>query len=81
MQQQYARRCVPCGAPRTLPPMKTLLRLALACALVAVLVKWTRQWSEDSDSLPTLNPFRDAEPDVEEPLRGEDLRVAQNSPF
>jgi len=81
MAQQCDRRCVCCNAPRTLTPMKTLLKLALAGALASVLYKWARQWAEDSDSLPTLNPVRDAEPNVAEPLRDEDLRVAQNAPF
>ena len=60
--------------------MKTLLRLALAGALVALVVRWARQWSAE-DGLPTLNPVRDAEPNAAEPLRDEDLRVAQNAPF
>lgn len=68
-------------ARSTLMPMKTLLKLALAGALAAVFFKWARQWAEDSDALPTLNPVRDAEPNVAEPLQDEDLRVAQNSPF
>jgi hypothetical protein len=61
--------------------MKTLLKLALVGALTAVLVKWARQWAEDSDALPILNPVRDAEPNAAEPLQDEDLRVAQNAPF
>jgi hypothetical protein len=62
--------------------MKTLLKVALAGALAAVLVKWTRQWQTDEGAgLPTLNPVRDAEPNHAEPLRDEDLRVAQNAPF
>jgi hypothetical protein len=60
--------------------MKTLLKLALAGALAAVLVRWARQWSTEND-LPTLNPIADAEPTVAEPLRDEDLRVAQNAPL
>ena len=61
--------------------MKTLLRFALAGVLAAVLVRWARQWSEAWDDLPTVNPVRDAEPTTAEPLRDEDLRVAQNAPF
>ena len=61
--------------------MKTLLKLALAGALAAVFVKWARQWIEDSDEAPIVNPVRDAEPTVAEPLQDEDLRVAQNAPF
>ena len=82
MTQQSARRCGRCGPARTLAPMKTLLKLALAGALAAVLVRWARQMSTGAlDDVPTLNPVRDAEPTVAEPLRDEDLRVAQNSPF
>jgi len=82
MQQRSARRCVHRAAQRTLALMKILLKLALAGALAAVFVKWTRQWMADSrDELPTANPLRDAEPIVPEPLQEEDLRVAQNSPF
>jgi hypothetical protein len=33
------------------------------------------------DEVPTLNPVRDAEPTVEEPLQDGDLRVAQNTPL
>jgi len=82
MLRRSARRCVRRAGPRTLAPMKTLFKLALAGALAAVLVKWMRQWTADGwDVLPPANPLRDAEPDVEEPLREEDLRVAQNAPF
>ena len=63
-------------------PMKTLVKLALVGALAAVLFKWARQWSADAvDKVPIANPLRDAEPNVEEPLREDDLRIAQNSPF
>jgi hypothetical protein len=78
MPQQYPRRCVRHAAPRTLVLMKALLKLALAGALAAVLVRWAR---ESLDELPTVNPVRDAEPNAAEPLRDEDLRVAQNAPF
>jgi len=62
--------------------MKTLLKLALAGALAAVLARWGRQWTADAlDELPTVNPVRDAEPTAAEPLQEEDLRVAQNTPF
>jgi hypothetical protein len=62
--------------------MKTLLKIALAGALAAVLVRWARNWTADAlDELPTVNPVRDAEPTAAEPLRDEDLRVAQNTPF
>lgn len=82
MTQQSARRCGRHERPRTLAPMKTLLKLALAGALAAVLVRWARQWSTGTlAELPTLKPVRDAEPTVAEPLQDEDLRVAQNSPF
>ena len=63
MAQQSTRRCRRCAAPRTLAPMKTLLKLALAGALAAILVRWARQWSTDArDGLPTVKPVRDAEP-------------------
>jgi hypothetical protein len=63
--------------------MKTLLKLAFTGALATVLVRWVaRRWStEASDEIPTVNPVVDAEPTVVEPLEGEDLRVAQNSPL
>ena len=62
--------------------MKTLLKLALMGAVTAVLVKWSREGKYDARNvLPTLNPGRDAEPNMAEPLRDEDLRVAQNAPF
>jgi hypothetical protein len=80
MARRSARRCGRCAAPRTLAPMKTLFKLALAGALAAVVFRWARQWLTE-DELPTLNPLRDAEPTVAEPLRDDDLRVAQNAPF
>jgi hypothetical protein len=62
--------------------MKTLLKLALMGAAAVVLVKWSREWKDDAgNELPTLKPVRDAEPNLAEPLRDEDLRVAQNAPF
>jgi len=33
------------------------------------------------EEIPTLRAVRDAEPQLPEPLRDEDLNVAQNSPF
>jgi hypothetical protein len=78
MPRRSGGRCALSAAPSTLVRMKTLLKLALASALTAVLVRWARQ---SLNELPTVRPVRDAEPDVAEPLRAEDLRVAQNSPF
>ena len=80
MPQRSTRRWVRRVAALTLAPMKTLLNLALAGAFAAILVRWARQWSIEND-LPTLNPVADAEPTVAEPLRDEDLRVAQNAPL
>ena len=82
MQQQCARRWVHRRSPRTLLPMKSLLKLALAGALATVLVRWARRWSSEvAGDIPTINPVRDAEPNVAEPLQEGDLRVAQNTPL
>ena len=85
MAQRNSRRFGRRAPASTLAPMKTLLKLALAGALAAILVKWARQWMADaSDSaagaleVPTLNP----EPlSAAEPLRGDDLRAGQNGSF
>jgi len=53
--------------------MKTLLKLALAGALTAVVIKWMREWSKDG--VPTLNPLENWQPDAANPLRGENLQV------
>ena len=37
--------------------------------------------SSRAEQIPTLHPVEDAEPTTPEPLRQEDLRVAQNSPL
>ena len=82
MARRSARRCGRRAAPRTLAPMKTLLKFALAGAVAAVLFRWARQWlTEARGDFPTVNPVRDADPAVAEPLREEDLRIAQNAPF
>lgn len=60
--------------------MKTLLRLALAGAITAVLVQWARRRLADSE-IPTVNPavggadVGDWTADAAEPLRGENLSV------
>ena len=64
--------------------MNKLLKVAVAAALAAVIVEVARRarlswWT--NDELPTLNPVADAQPKVHEPLREDDLRVAQNAPF
>jgi len=62
-------------------PMKTLLKLALAGALSAVLVKWARQWRADAGAqLPTLNPAPDAGLKATEPLRNGEPGVTQRVP-
>lgn len=37
--------------------------------------------SSRAEQIPTLHPVEDAQPHQTEPLRSEDLRVAQNSPL
>ena len=62
--------------------MKVLLKLAAGSLLVIVVLRIVRQWQRmQSDSISTVQPVRDAEPSVAEPLQPEDLRVAQNSPL
>lgn len=80
MARQCVGRCSGRRGATTLAPMKTLLRLALAGALTAVLVRWLRDRSESADAtLPNREsagqPTGDWEPDAAEPLRGENLRV------
>ena len=56
--------------------MKTLLKLALAGVLAAVLVKWMRDLSSTGVTQPaTGQPVGDWEPDAGAPLRGENLSV------
>ena len=64
--------------------MNKLLKIVVATAFAAVIVEVARRarwfgWSPED--LPTLEPVRDAEGQVREPLREEDLRVAQNAPL
>jgi hypothetical protein len=62
--------------------MNTLFKLAAAGLLVVVATRIARQWRlMQSDLVPTLRPFEDAEALAEEPLQPDDLRVAQNSPL
>jgi hypothetical protein len=70
------------------PPLKALLLVALAGgAFIALLRKGASKLLREHERMPaphdvpTANPVRDAMPDVEEPLREPDLRVAQNSPL
>ena len=62
--------------------MKAILKAALFAALSGVLVgALLRRLVADAQRIPTLEPVRDAEPNVDEPLEEEDLRVAQNAPL
>jgi hypothetical protein len=72
MARRSVRRCGRRLVVRTLMLMKTLLKLALAGAIAAVLVKWAREAAGEG-RIPTVNPMGDWEPDAGEPLRGENL--------
>jgi hypothetical protein len=76
--------------------MKTLLRLALAAALVSGIYASMRRENRTrmrarnpaKSRVPPYSPMetaddpiRDAEPEVDGPLTNDDLRVAQNSPL
>ena len=74
--------------------MNAILKIAVAAAFAAAIVYVARRLgmnqsgTEDNmsghdfgDTVPVLHPVEDAEPQIEEPLRDEDLRVAQNAPF
>jgi len=74
------------------PRMKSLLKATFAAAVAAgvfnaLLGRLIARQAEAfhrlrvADRLPTVKPLADAEPDVEEPLRESDLRVAQNTPL
>ena len=61
---------------------KIALAAAVAGALIIILRKaMAYERAAREDTLPTLQPVRDAEPSQPEPLRADDLRVAQNSPL
>jgi len=67
---------------RNVARMKGLLKLAVAGLLAVVAVRIARQWQlMQSQMVPTLQPFEDAEPHSTEPLEPDDLRIAQNSPL
>jgi len=80
MAPQSIRRFGWSRGARTLLSMKTLLKLALAGAITAVLVKWARQRIADGE-IPTVNPavggglVGDWTADAAEPMRGENLSV------
>jgi hypothetical protein len=76
MARQCVRRCsLGRDAPK-LASMKTLLKLALAGVLAAVLVKWMRELSGTGVTRQaTGQPVGDWEPDAGAPLRGENLSV------
>ncbi len=66
--------------------MSSLQRLVLAASLIGALTVVLRkalayERSSREESIPTLHPVEDAEPLQSEPLRAEDLRVAQNAPL
>ncbi len=58
--------------------MKALLGIALGAAVIYLALKTTK---DRARTVPTLQPVRDAEPLRTEPLRDEDLNVAQNAPL
>jgi hypothetical protein len=58
--------------------MKVLFTIALAAAVTYVVLKSAQKQAR---AVPTLRPVRDAEPPRPEPLRDDDLNVAQNAPF
>jgi hypothetical protein len=58
--------------------MKVLLTIGLAAAVIYAVLKSAERQAR---AVPTLRPLRDAEPPRPEPLRDEDLNVAQNAPF
>jgi hypothetical protein len=72
--------------------MKSILKAALAAGLAGWLVgaflkKLVAEKTHalvrnvKPEDVPTVNPVRDAEPNVDEPLQEDELRVAQNSPL
>jgi hypothetical protein len=70
--------------------MSSTLKLAIAGALMGsiavVLLKEILQRVEEIETyehgdVPVLQPVRDAEPRLREPLSDDDLAVAQNSPL
>jgi hypothetical protein len=76
-QRAAAGRYRRCGAAASLHAMKTLVKIAFAAAVVrAALYVVRRQRAMSRD-----NGVRDASPRVPEPLRSEDLNVAQNAPL
>ena len=75
--------------------MKALFKLAFTAAVTVTLVKaflrqiesrrdartGTETGARSDDAVPTLRAVHDAEPRRQEPLREDDLNVAQNAPF
>jgi hypothetical protein len=70
---RYRRR----GAAASLPRMKTLVKIACAAAVVRAVLYVIRRQRAISRGY----GVRDASPRVPEPLRSEDLNVAQNAPL
>jgi hypothetical protein len=58
--------------------MKALLGIAFGAAVIYLALKIAEKQPR---SEPTLQPVEDADPLRPEPLREEDLKVAQNAPF
>jgi hypothetical protein len=58
--------------------MKALLGIAFGAAIIYLALKAA---DKQPRSVPTLRPLEDADPFKSEPLREEDLKVAQNAPF
>jgi hypothetical protein len=64
------------------PIQKIVLAAALAGTLTIIIRKaLAYERSSRAEQIPTLHPVEDAEPTTPEPLRPEDLRVAQNAPL
>jgi hypothetical protein len=62
--------------------MKTILKALLGAAISgAIFGALLRKLANGQRYVPTVNPVRDAGPNVEEPLQESDLRVAQNAPL
>jgi hypothetical protein len=58
-----------------------ILKVAIAAALIGALAVAIRRKTRSLDNIPVLQPVRDSEPNIEEPLQDDDLRVAQNAPL
>jgi hypothetical protein len=72
--------------------MRAIQKIAMLAVLAGAIVKILRTTRatrgthatrdrSSIDDVPVLQPVRDAEPNLDEPLQDADLRVAQNAPF